>query len=203
MTGLRKRIAQALVATVLVCAVGFMISGSMASPGNPWEQVCVGLMIVMLGSMFSALALVAATYIKLRRDVKNHLGRPPLSDSEFVTMLSDSADVDPELLDRIRGLAARHYRAIGGDRFYPTDRLEEDLHLRDLAPFARDRFLADVEIALGIKDDSLTAKLAEQPEPTFGDLIMIASSLAVMANQGLGLPDRYVGDPVWDLGPDE
>jgi len=78
MTGFRKRMAQGLVATTLLCAVGFMVCGSWSAPGNTWERVCIVLVFVMLASMIGALALVAATYVKFRGELARHSGRPPL-----------------------------------------------------------------------------------------------------------------------------
>ena len=178
MTGIRRRIAQGLVATILLCAVGFMICGSMSSPGNIWERACIVLVIVMLGSMLGAVGLVAVTYLKLRSDVRNHLGRPPLSDDEFAAMLPDPSVVDPDVLGRVRALAAGYFRSMGGDRFYPGDRLDEDLHLRDLAPFAIAHFFAELEQSLGIEEDGLRARAATGQVTTFGDLVVAASALA-------------------------
>jgi hypothetical protein len=74
MTGFRKRMAQGLVATTLLCAVEFMVCGSWSAPGNTWERVCIVLVFVMLASMIGALALVAATYVKFRGELARHGG---------------------------------------------------------------------------------------------------------------------------------
>src|SRR3954452_8085029 len=109
MTGIRRRIAQGLVATILLCAVGFMVCGSMSSPGNVWERGCIVLVVVMLGAMVGAVGLVAVTYLRLRTDVRDHLGRAPLSDDEFTAMLPDPSAVDPDVLSRVRALAAGYF----------------------------------------------------------------------------------------------
>ena len=98
--------AQGLVATTLLCAVGFMVCGLASARGNAWEGVCIVLVFVMLASMFGALGLVAAMYIKFRSELVKHGGRPPLSDEEFAAMLPNPAEVDSELVGRIRALAA-------------------------------------------------------------------------------------------------
>ena len=67
MTGFRKRLAQGLVATILICALGVMASGWVSTPGDTWERVCMVLMFVMLGSLLGVFGLVGATYFKLTR----------------------------------------------------------------------------------------------------------------------------------------
>jgi hypothetical protein len=187
MTGIRRRIAQWLVATILLCAVGFMICGSMSSPGNIWEHACVVLVVVMLGSMLGVIGLAAGTYRKLRADVCSHHVRPPLTDADFIALLADPAAVDPGVVVRTRVLAAGYFRSIGGDRFYPGDRLDEDLHLRDLAPFAGKVFFAELERALGIEEDGLRVRAATGQVATFGQLIAAASALADPSREANGL----------------
>jgi hypothetical protein len=187
MTGIRRRIAQGLVATILFCAVGFMICGSMSSPGNFWERACIVLVVVMLGSMLGAVGLAAATYLKLRAGVRSHLGRSPLTDAEFIAMLADPPAVDPDVVVRARVLAAGYFRSMGGDRFYPGDRLDEDLHLRDLAPFVVKAFFAGLEEALGIEEDGLRALMATGQVATFGEMIAAASALAIPPKESDGL----------------
>jgi len=176
--------AQGLVATTLLCAVGFIVCGSLSAPGNDWERVCIVLVFVMLASMIGALALVAATYLKFRGDLVRHGGRPPLSDVQFTAMLPDPAGVDPELVSRIRALAAHYFRSIGGSRFYPEDRLDEDLHLLDVAPFACESFCAGLEESLGLENEEIRARVARRQLTTFGDIILVASSLAGQSKEG-------------------
>jgi len=202
MTGFRKSMAQGLVATTLLCAVGFMACGSVSARGNAWERVCIVLVLVMLASMFSALSLVAATYLKFRGELVKHVGRPPLSDEEFAAMLPDPAGVDPELVGRIRALAAHYFRSIGGDRFYPEDRLEEDLHLLDVAPFACESFCAGLEESLELENEEIHTRVAKRQLTTFGDIILIASSLAGQSKKGVQMVDQKRSDPVWDRALD-
>jgi hypothetical protein len=198
MTGFRKRMAQGLVATILLCAVGFMVCGSVSASGNVWERVCVILMFVMLASMVGAVGLVAATYFKLRVEVAKHVGRPPLSDEEFAAMLPDPSAVDPELVGRVRALAAHYFRSIGGDRFYPDDRLEEDLHLLDVAPFGCESFCAGLEESLGLENDEIRARMATRQVTTFGDVVLVASSLAGHSKEVVRLADGEHSNAVWD-----
>lgn len=195
MTGIRRRIAQGLVATILLCAVGFMVCGSMSSPGNAWERACIVLVVVMLGSMFGAVGLAAATYLKHRADVRNLCGRPPLSDEAFIAMLTDPSAGDPDVVGRVRTLAAGYFRSIGGDRYYPGDHLDDDLHLRDLAPFASRGFFAELENALGIERDRLRAWSHDNEMLTFGDLITAASALADPTRQATSLAAPEPSNP--------
>jgi hypothetical protein len=196
MTGIRRRIAQGLVATILLCAIGFMICGSMSSPGNVWEGACIVLVVVLLGSMLGAIGLAAVTYLKLRADVRSHLGRPPLTDTEFIAMLADPAAVDADVVVRARALAAGYFRSIGGDRFYPGDCLDEDLHLRDLAPFAGRAFFAELEQALGIEEDGLRARAATGQVTTFGELVAAASALADPSTEADGMAAPGPSNPL-------
>jgi hypothetical protein len=198
MTGIRRRIAQGLVATIVLCAGGLLACGSLVAKGNVWENVWMGLMLVMLGSMFAAILLVIVTYIALRVRVVNHLRRPPLTDQEFAAGLADSDGVDLQLISLVRAHCDRYLKLLGSDRFYPSDRLEEDLHLRDLAPFACDAFCAELEEALGLAEDELLARVATGEVTTFGDLVQAASSLAVTAKLGLPPPDRDRTNLIWD-----
>ncbi len=202
MTGFRKRMAQGLVATTLLCAVGFMVCGSLSGPGNAWERVCVVLVFVMLASMIGALGLVAATYLKFRRELVRHGGRPPLSDAEFTAMLPDPAGVDPELVSRIRALAAHYFRSIGGGRFYPEDRLDADLHWLDMAPFACESFCAGLEESLGLDHEEIRTRMARRQLTTFGDIILAASSLAGQSKAGAQGADPQQTGPVWDRALD-
>lgn len=190
MTGFRKRMAQGLVATALLCAVAFMVCGSMSEPGNAWELVCIALVFVMLASMFGALGLVAATYLKFRGELVRHVGRPPLSDEDFAAMLPGRSDVDPELVGRVRALAAHYFRSLGGDRFYPQDRLDEDLHLLDVAPFACKSFCAGLEESLALENEEIHTRVARRQLITFGDIILVASSLAGQSKEGVHVRDQ-------------
>jgi hypothetical protein len=196
MTRIGRRIAQGLVATILLCAVGFMVCGSMSSPGNAWERACIVLVVVMLSSMLGAVGLVGVTYLKLRADVREHRGRPPVTDEEFAAMLPDPSTLDLDVLGLVRSRAAGYFRSLGGDRFYPGDRLGEDLHLRDLAPFASKAFCAELEETLGIQEDGLLGRIADGQLATFGDLITAASALADRSRQADGLAAHGPSNPL-------
>jgi hypothetical protein len=130
MTGFRKRMAQGLVATIMLCAVGFMVCGSVSARGNVWERVCIVLMFVMLASMVGAIGLVAATYFKLRVEVAKHVGR------------------------------------------------------------------------LGLENDEIRARMATRQVMTFGDVVLIASSLAGHSKEVVRLADGEHSNAVWDRALD-
>jgi hypothetical protein len=198
MTGFRKRVAQGLVATTLLCAIAFMVCGSMSVSGNNWERACMVLVCVMIGSMFGALALVVATYLKFRGELSRQFERPQLSDEEFAARLPDASGVDLELVGRIRALAAHYFRSLGGGHFYPEDRLEQDLHLLDLAPFACQRFCAGLEESLGLENEEIHTRVARKELTTFGDVVAIASSLVDQLQTRIQMADPKQSDPVSD-----
>jgi hypothetical protein len=183
MTGYRKRLAQGLVATMVLSGLAFIVCAFFSQQGNIWERACIALMVLMLGAMVGALMLVAATFVALRVDVAKHLRRPPLSDEEFARMLAGPEGVDRELVRQVRELAARCFRRIGGERFYPDDRLEEDLHLTDLAPFGLKDLLAELEDSLELTEGEIRCRMAMGETKTFGELISVTWELASLARE--------------------
>src|SRR5208283_2496883 len=117
---------------------------------------------------------------------------------EFTAMLPDPAGVDPELVSRIRALAAHYFRSIGGGRFYPEDRLDADLHWLDVAPFACESFCAGLEESLGLDNEEIRTRMARRQLTTFGDIILAASSLAGQSKAGAQVADPQQTGPVWD-----
>ena len=117
------------------------------------------LMFVMLGSLVGALGLVAATYVTLRSELKRlqaaRRSRTRNSPPCFRPVGRGSGDGQP---GSRAGRAV--FRRIGGERFYPDDRLDEDLHLRDLAPFATEEFCGTLEESLGLEDNEILGRVA-------------------------------------------
>ena len=202
MTGTRKRLAQGLVATIVLSGVSFMVCAFFSAQGNIWERLCIGLMIVMLGSMVGALMLVATTYVKLRLEAARLLRRPVLSDEEFALRMDDAEDVDIAFVRRFRELAARRFRRLGGEKFYPSDHLEEDLHLSDLAPFGLEDFFAELEESLRIDHDEMCAWWATRGVKTFGELIASAAALTIHAKQKVHAAGADASGAVWDRALD-
>jgi hypothetical protein len=184
MTGVRKHLAQGLLATILISAIGVMASGWVSTRGDVWELVCMVFAFFMLASLLASLGLVAATYVKFKIELNRLRGRPPLSDDEFIAMLSDPTSADPEQVSQVRALAARVFRRIGGDRFQPGDRLNEDLHLRDLDPFKTEDFCLTLEKATGLPDGEMLGMLAAGQLSTFGDLVLLVSSRFSQVKEG-------------------
>jgi len=202
MTGFRKRLAQALVATILICTVGIMAIGWVSTRGDVWERVCMVLAFVMLGSLLGAFGLVVATYFKLRGELQRLICRPPLSDEKFAALLPDPSAVDPKVVNRVRTIAAKVFRSFGGDRFYPGDRLDEDLHLRDLAPFATEDFCITLAESLNLEEDEILGRLVAGQFATFGDLVRFVSSLSGHAKPAAPITGQKQQNPVWDRALD-
>lgn len=202
MTGFRKRLAQALVATIVLSGVSFIPCAFFSAQGNVWERLCIGLMIVMLSGMVGALMLVATTYVKLRLEVARLLRRPLLSDEEFALRMDDPEGVDIEFVRRFRDLAARSFRRLGGEKFYPGDHMEDDVHLSDLAPFGLEDFFAELEESLGIDHDEMCAWWATRRVKTFGELIASAAALTIHAKQKVHAAEADASGAVWDRALD-
>ena len=170
-------------------------------PGNAWEGVCIVLVFVMLASMFGALGLVAAMYIKFRSELVRTAGgrrfrtrnSPPCSQSSGESIRNWSVGF---------ALWQLLLSIIGGDRFYPEDRLDEDLHWLDVAPFACERFCAGLEESVGLENEEIHTRVARRQLTTFGDVILVASSLASQSKEGVPTADPKRSDPVWDRALD-
>jgi hypothetical protein len=96
-------------------------------------------------------------------------------DEAFVLLLPGGESLDREVVRFVSQTAARRFRFNGGARFYPQDRLEEDLHWGDLAPWATEAFWADIEEYLGYKEEELAAEAIEIM--TFGDVVLLVDRL--------------------------
>ena len=95
-------------------------------------------------------------------------------------------------------LAAHYFRSLGGNRFYPDDRLQEDLHLLDVAPFACESFCAGVEESLGLENEEIHARMGTPLLTTFGDIIRVASSLAGKSKEGPQEAEHERSSLLWD-----
>jgi hypothetical protein len=202
MTDSLRRIAQVLVAISVICAVTLLGCGMLSASDNLFEKLFIGLMLLMLGSMVAAIVLVIVTYISLRIRVGDHVRRRSLCDEEFLARMADSKGVDLQLVALVRSHCDGYLRSLGSDRFYPEDRLKDDLHLRDLAPFACEAFCGELEEALGLAEDELLARVATGEVGTFGDLVLAAAALAARVTLELPAVDLAGGqpdaNPVWD-----
>ncbi len=168
MTGASKTIAKHLCWGAGLCLAGLLLSGVTGCP----DFVGIAFALGMVGSMLGAFVFALGYAVHLRIERREYLGRVPLSDEEFAAKLPSSEQVRPEVVRRVRELAAKRFRRIGGDRFYPNDRLEDDLHIFDSAPWAFDDFEYDLRQEYGELDEDEMAGLC--PPETFGDVILIA-----------------------------
>lgn len=173
MTGAWNTTAKALVVTTVVCAGGFMCAGLFSARHPVIMSLAFGMCAFMCASILGAIGLAAYYYVKLRRHLRTYLDRLPLSDEEFAALLPDDVSVDLDVVREVRQMAARRFWLIGGDCFYPGDRLEEDLHLLDVAFFALENFGIDLEEYL----DGTEGNAAEGEIVTFGDVVLLADRL--------------------------
>jgi hypothetical protein len=175
MTGGWDATAKALLCATLLCFVGgcggLLFLGSYPVGTFVGAALVMAMMAYLLGALGLAAAFALTGHVRLRR----HLNRPVLSDEEFIALLPNPAEIDPEVVRPIRRWAARRFCCLGGARFYPDDRLEEDLHLPDLAPWAvEDLWYELLELTGAGEEELATAGAAVK---TFGDVVVLASRL--------------------------
>ncbi len=165
MTGQRNTIAKYLVARALLCALALPVCG-LFSPRLAIASA-LGFCVTGLGTCVFAAEYVA----RLRLERRRRLERQPLSDEEFIAAIGAGEELNPTKVRGIRELAAKRFRRLGGDRFYPDDRFEEDLHLADAAPYASERFWIDLFQRMDVCEAEFGDELAEMK--TFGDLVRL------------------------------
>jgi hypothetical protein len=190
-----------LVALIVVCTVGMLVCGFLSSRGNTWESFTIALAFGMSGSMAAALALALVYYVKLRIDLRRHFhGRAALTDSEFIALSPALKGVDPVLVYLVRQSIAKEYRSIGGDRYYPGDDLDADLHLADLTLWGD--WLCTMAAELGIDDDDFERAQETVPIQTFGDLILFFNRYSRRSQDTKASIDKDRSHPVWDRALD-
>ena len=166
------RTAKTLLALASISAIGMAGCGFPSSRGNIWERFTVALAFVMFGSMSATLGIAAVYYVKVRFDLYRIIRcRAPLADEEFIAMSPELKHVDPSVVRWIRQSAAKQFRSIGGDRFYPGDDLETDLHLSDVTFWGE--WLEDVTTSLKTEEDELVQGFEPMPVRTYGDLVLL------------------------------
>jgi hypothetical protein len=158
-----------------VCLVGLCITGFLSSKGNVWEKLTIVCAFGMLASVAACLGFVVVTVLRLRNERRNIRRRTTLSDEEFAARLSRTKYINPQVVRRVRELAAERFRSIHGDKFYPEDRFEDDLHFSDSFPFGTEQFYKDLMEFLDVDEG--------EPAPefrgiiTFGDLVKAANDV--------------------------
>lgn len=169
MTGGWKFTAVTIILSMIGFGIGVGCAGLLSAPDRITRSLIGGLCVSMLG----APTLAVCYYVKLRRHLETYLDRPSLSDKEFAALFPSDAGVDLDVVHEVREMAGRRFWSIGGDRFYPRDRLEADLHLSDVAPWALEDFWCDLE-------EYLHAEETDAPEGTiitFGDVVLVANQI--------------------------
>jgi len=169
MTGASKSIAKALCWGAGLCLAGLLVSGGADLPDAVGIAFALGMIAFILGGY--AFAVGYAVYLRIDR--RRYLRRRPLSDEEFAAQLPDPEQIDPQVLRKVRELVAKRFRRVGGDRFYPGDRLDEDLHLWDSAPFAAEDFEMDLDEQFGCGDKEIAPE--KKCVDTFGELVVFTS----------------------------
>jgi hypothetical protein len=192
-----------LLAAIVVCAVGLLGCGFLSSRGNLWERLAIACGVGMGGWAIATYGLALVYYVRIRLDTSRRLrSRPPLSDKEFTALSPALEGVDPLLLNRVRETVAQQFRSIGGERFYPGDDLDDDLHLSDFSFWGE--WLEDLAVGLGIEESAFDREFGSVPIKTYGDLVLFFDRLRRESRaKGTEHPiDRFRSHPVWDRALD-
>jgi len=192
MTGAWETTAKTVSGAVVSLAIGFLVFGTLG-----WDRLAIASIIGMFVSGAIAFALAVAYVIWLRDSRQDYLRRRPLSDKQFIALLQNPDGIEPWIASRVRQLAARRFRSIGGDRFFPADRLEEDLHLADAAPWELEDFWVDLADYLEIGEQELLAH--SEGVRTFGNIVELAHRLFKSKRIGSSNSPK---DALWDRGID-
>jgi hypothetical protein len=78
------------------------------------------------------------------------------------------------VVQAVRRFAAKRFRRTYGDKFYPEDRLEQDLHILDSVLWEGEDFLDDVRVFLCASPDEMREFSKIQ---TFGDIVLVANQI--------------------------
>jgi hypothetical protein len=135
------------------------------------DLVVMSLAACSIVSALGAIGSVVCCYTKLRCDFRTHLNRPPLSNEEFAALLPGDVKVDLDVVQEVRQIAAECFWSLPAECFYPGDRLNEDLHLPDVAFSALDGFWIDMEEHFGAAEEDM----GQEEIRTFGDVVLAAN----------------------------
>ena len=121
-----------------------------AAIGQSQRLLSIGTLCLAAGALaFLAWALAAAG--ELRRRVRElATDRPELTDEEFAVRFFPARSADLPALALVRRQIAGKFAALGGESFWPADRLAEDLYLQELAPSALADLGADLRRELAL-----------------------------------------------------
>jgi hypothetical protein len=167
MIGGWKYTAVTLVLLAGLSGLGLCCAGLLSAP----DQILISLVICFAVSLWGTFGLVVCCYVRLNHHVRNYLDRSPLTDKDFAASLACGVPIDLTVVQETRQIAARRFGSLAGKCFYPGDRLEADLHLSDLAPWALEDFWLDLEETFGDgQDDTVPREIV-----TFGDVVLEAN----------------------------
>jgi hypothetical protein len=176
MTGAWKSSAKVLLLATAIFAISLVCAGLWSVSHDVPQMLFVVLGVSCIGSLAAILGLALAYYAVISIRVYIHLRRATLSHKEFADLLNSCVKVDIGVVREVRQIARRHFSPLNAERFYPNDRLEDDLHLSDLLPVvAMPMFWRDLSTYLGYSKKDLMA--AKGKIVTFGALVLLASRL--------------------------
>jgi hypothetical protein len=164
MIGGWKYAAITLVLVAVLSGLGLGCAGLLSAPDPIVQSLAIALSVSLCG----AIGLGVCGYLSLLHRVRTYLDRPPLSDEEFAAFLVSDVQIDLDVVREVRQLAATYFWSLGGGCFYPGDRLEADLHLYEVAPFALEEFWFELDCSF----DAVEANSAQVEIVTFGDVVL-------------------------------
>lgn len=113
--------------------------------------LCSGILVPYLGALLVLLALPAAVayYLGAPRLIEHMArsriyARAPLTDEQFFDQFYAHRGVERGVVIAVRGLLARQFRDVGGDRLRPTDRLANVLCLVQFPQVRLEDLLTDI-----------------------------------------------------------
>jgi hypothetical protein len=149
MTGTPRELRPLVVFSALTAGAGLALCVA-AAMSESQRLLGLGTLCLAAGALaFLGWALAAAG--ELRRRVRELAElRPELTDEEFAARFFPERAADLAALALVRRHIAGKFEALGGGRFWPADRLAEDLHLPELAPSALADLGADLRRELAL-----------------------------------------------------
>ncbi len=94
------------------------------------------------------------------------LARPDLPLQEFFDRFFSQEHISPEVVAAVREMISHRFARLGGSRFWPTDRLDEDLHLIEIDPTRIEDLWCRIMDKFQIDEDDFP----DAPLDTIGDV---------------------------------
>jgi hypothetical protein len=181
MTGTRDRTVSFLVKAGIACIPGWLVCGYFSASGNVWEKLTIIFLLAMFASLAAAFAIAVHFTWSLRGERGKYRRRVPLSDDDFVRRLATGESLALPVVRTIRDLAAKRFRLVYGDKFYPEDRVEEDLHISDSVLWEGEDFWDDMQMFLRASADEMREFSKVR---TFGDIVLVANGICSKKSAG-------------------